>query len=92
MQEDHDVDAAFRRDILATVDRLRAAGIVAEATIDADDEGVIVWTDGYHALLMAGRTPLVEPSFQAAWAAGPAAVRAWITCEAAALRGGRGSP
>ncbi len=78
----------------ASLERLHAAGIVASVEYDAaTGEGAVRFTPAYHALLLAGRLPFVEPGFLEAWQAGdPRVVRAWVEREAALLDRGRGAP
>lgn len=85
---DHDrPPRAFFETLHQSLERLKRAGIIAEATRDARGAGEIRWTDAWYALLMAGRRPEREAGFQAAWDSGDAeAVRRWVEAEAAALR------
>jgi hypothetical protein len=75
------------REFLATMARLRQAGIIDSAVhVVGAGQGVFSWTPAYHKLLRAGRDVFNEPEFQAAWAAGdPLVVRAWIDRAAAGL-------
>ena len=75
------------REFLATMTRLRQAGIIDNVVhVVGTGEGVFSWTPAYHKLLQAGREVFNEPEFQAVWAAGdPLAVRAWIDRAAAGL-------
>ncbi len=75
------------REFLATMARLRQAGIIDSVVhVVGTGEGVFSWAPAYHKLLQAGREVFNEPEFQTAWAAGdPLVVRAWIDREAAGL-------
>lgn len=75
---------------LASIARLRAAGLIESVVHDAaTGEGRVSFTPGYLRLLQAGRVPSAEPGFVAAWLTGdPLAVRAWVEREAALLGDG----
>lgn len=75
------------REFLATMARLRQAGIIDSVVhVVGTGQGVFSWTPAYHKLLQAGREVFNEPAFQAVWATGdPLVIRGWIDREAAGL-------
>lgn len=74
-------------DFLASVARLRAAGLIERVDHDlATGQGEISFTPACLRLMQAGRNPFAEEGFIQAWLAGDAAaVRSWVESEAAAL-------
>lgn len=74
-------------DFLASVSRLRAAGLIERIDHDSSTgRGVVSFTPACIRLMQAGRNPFEEEGFILAWLTGePAAVRWWVESEAAAL-------
>ena len=79
-------------DFLASVGRLRAAGLIERVSHDlATGQGEISFTPACLRLMQAGRNPFAEEGFVQAWLSGDAAaVRAWVDSEAAALEDSTG--
>lgn len=77
-------------DFLASMQRLRRAGLVEQVVHNArTGEGEVRFTPEYLRLLQAGREPMGEPSFIAAWATGdPDSVKRWVRVAAASCDAG----
>jgi hypothetical protein len=81
-----------QRDFLASVARLRSAGLIERIDHDlATGEGEVSFTPACLRLMQAGRNPFAEEGFVRAWLTGDAAaVRSWVESEAAALEDSTG--
>ena len=86
MTED-DIPVGLRRELIASMDLLIAAGVIAGHSFRADpDHGQIILTEAAATLLRAGRRIDLEPAFQKLFIGGdPAEVRRWIEAEAASI-------